>query len=145
MKRILGIDYGLKRIGVAVSDPLRIIAQGIEVISNTPALFEKIKMIAEKYDVEVIVVGFPYNLKGETGQSAKEVQVFIQGLKAVIKIPIIEWDERFTSAVAHQTLIDMDVKRKKRQQKSTIDRMAAALILQSYLDSVVRERPLINK
>ncbi len=138
MKRILGIDYGLKRIGVAVSDPLRITAQGIEVISNTPALFEKIKMIAEKYDVEVIVVGFPYNLKGETGQSAKEVQVFIQGLKAVIKIPIIECDERFTSAVAHQTLIDMGVKRKKRQQKSTIDRMAAALILQSYLDSVVK-------
>ncbi|MBU1299889.1 MAG: Holliday junction resolvase RuvX [Bacteroidetes bacterium] len=138
MKRILGIDYGSKRIGVAISDPLRIIAQGIEVISNTPAFFDKIKMIAEKYDVEAIVVGFPYNLKGETGQSAKEVQVFIQGLKAVINIPIIEWDERFTSAVAHQTLIDMGVKRKKRQQKSTIDRMAAALILQSYLDSVVK-------
>ena len=138
MKRILGIDYGSKRIGVAISDPLRIIARGIEVISNTPAFFDKIKMIAEKYDAEAIVVGFPYNLKGETGQSAKEVQVFIQGLKAVINIPIIEWDERFTSAVAHQTLIDMGVKRKKRQQKSTIDRMAAALILQSYLDSVVK-------
>ncbi len=138
MKRILGIDYGTRRIGVAVSDPFRIIAQGIEVIMNTPVFFKKIKTIAEKYDVEAIVVGFPYNLKGEAGQSAKEVNVFIQQLKTATNIPIIEWDERFTSAVAHQTLIEMGVKRKQRQNKSTINQMAAALILQSYLDSVVK-------
>ena len=91
-------------------------------------------MISEN-DVEAIVVGMPYNLKGEKSTKAKEVEDFINQIKQRCEIEVIEWDERWTSATAHETQIMMGVKKKDRQNKSKIDEMAAALILQSYLDS----------
>ena len=135
LKRILGIDYGSKRIGIAVSDPLRIIAQGISVVANSSTMINEIKKLVHEYGAEMIVVGMPLNLKGEKGIKAEEVEKFITQIEKELQIEVVRFDERFTSKMAHQTLRDMEVKKKKRQDKGTIDKMAAALILQGYLDS----------
>ena len=134
-KRILGIDFGTKRIGIAVSDPLRIIATGVTVLANTPGAIAEIKRLAAEYDVATIVVGMPFNLKGEKGAKAKEVDVFIQALERGTGCEIVAWDERFTSSTAHETLRTMGATRKQRQSKAKIDLMASALILQGYLDA----------
>jgi putative Holliday junction resolvase len=135
--RILGIDYGDKRIGIGVSDPLGITAQPIAVIGKR-ATFEEdiqeINQIIKQYEgVEEIVVGMPKTTRGEIGEQAKKVQAFIEFLKSNFKIPITAWDERFTSAVAERMLISAGLSREKR--KKVIDKSAASLILQSYLDS----------
>ena len=135
-KRILGIDFGTKRIGIAVSDPLGIIASGLAVVVNAPQALTEIKRLAEQYDVAKIVVGMPYNLKGEKGTKAREVEAFMVDLQAATGLDIISWDERFTSQTAHETLLFMGAKKKQRQSKSRIDVMASALILQGYLDSL---------
>jgi putative Holliday junction resolvase len=135
LKRILGIDYGSKRIGIAVSDPLGIIAQGISVVANSSIMINDIKKLVHEYGAEMVVVGMPLNLKGEKGIKAEEVEKFITQIEKELQIEVVRFDERFTSKMAHQTLRDMEVKKKKRQDKGTIDKMAAALILQGYLDS----------
>lgn len=135
MKRLIGIDYGSKRIGIAMSDPLRIIACARQTVPNSPTFILTIKKMIQDFDVEAVIVGMPYNLKGEKSTKAKEVDEFIKELKQHINIDIVEWDERYTSSMAHETQIQMGVKKKQRQDKSKIDEMAAALILQSYLDS----------
>lgn len=135
MKRLIGIDYGSKRIGIAMSDPLKIIASPRQTVPNSPAFFLTIKKMIQDYDVEAVIIGMPYNLKGEKSTKAKEVEEFIKEIKQHISIDIVEWDERYTSSMAHETQIQMGVKKKHRQDKSKIDEMAAALILQSYLDS----------
>src|SRR6185369_6465933 len=133
--RILGLDYGSVRIGIAVSDPLLIIARGLGVIENTPRAVSKIGEAVAEYSAGKIVIGMPFNLKGEVAMKAQEVGRFIEILRSTLSIEVIPWDERFTSKQAQRTLIDMGVKKKKRQEKGLIDAMAAALILQSYLDS----------
>lgn len=135
MGRLLGIDFGTKRIGLAVSDPLGIIARPLETIANDSATLNKIKKVIKDLGVEAIVVGLPFNLKGERGQKALEVEAFIEFLKSSTQLPVFEVDERFTSSTAKDTLLQMGVKKKQRQDKSKIDLMAAALILQNYLDS----------
>ena len=134
-KRHLGIDYGSKRIGLALSDPLNIIAQGFGVVLNSPAAIHEIKKVIEQYAIISIVIGIPYNLKGQAGKSVDVVEQFITSLQKEVGIPIVRWDERFTSTRVHQTLREMGVKKKQRQSKEKIDALAAALILQSYLDS----------
>ncbi len=133
-KRALGIDYGTTRIGIAVSDPLNIIARGLEVIANSPRAVERIRELAEEYDVGVIVVGMPYNLKGEMGKKAQEVELFVSVLRSGAGRDVVTVDERFTSRMAQQTLITMGVKKKARQVKGIVDLTAAALILQHHLD-----------
>lgn len=135
MKRLIGIDYGSKRIGIAMSDPLRIIASPRQTMPNSAAFLMTLKKMIQDFDVEAVIVGMPYNLKGEKSTKAKEVEEFMKELKQQINIDIVEWDERYTSSMAHETQIQMGVKKKYRQDKSKIDEMAAALILQSYLDS----------
>jgi putative Holliday junction resolvase len=134
-KRILGLDYGTKRIGVAVSDPLRVIAKGLKVVMNSPRAVGEIGAIAEEYDVQRIVVGMPFNLKGEIGSMAKEVETFMGKLKAATGREVVPWDERFTSHTAHETMRSMGVKKLRRRSKTDIDMMASALILQGYLDA----------
>ncbi|MBI1803155.1 MAG: Holliday junction resolvase RuvX [Ignavibacteriae bacterium] len=134
-KRLLGIDYGSRRIGVAVSDPLNVIARGVTVIENSPRALGEIQRLADEFDVERIVVGFPLNLKGERGFKAKEVEEFIQRLTRELHREVVRCDERFSTKLALQTMHTMGVKKKKRQQKGIVDEMAAALILQQYLDS----------
>jgi putative holliday junction resolvase len=134
-KRILGLDYGSRRIGVAVTDPLCIIAQPFGVIENSSNRMMQIKKVISDYEICSIVVGLPLNLKGERGQKAVETEEFCELLERDFRIPVIRWDERFTSKMSQQTLRTMEVKKKTREKKGTIDSMAAALILQGYLDS----------
>lgn len=141
-KRVLGIDYGSKRIGVSVSDPLQIIAQALETIPNNSRTFEAIAEIVQREQVECIVVGMPLNLKGEKAQKAQEVMEFMKQLQKNIDIEILTWDERFTSSLAHDTLLRMGTKKKERRtNKGRVDSMAAAIMLQSFLDS--RKRSLV--
>lgn len=134
----MGIDYGSVRVGIAVSDPLRIIARAIAVVPNTPSLYTELKRLTQEYEIEKIVVGMPFTLKGEKGQKALEVDEFISHLRGVVDLEIVTCDERFTSQTAHDTLLMMGVRKKQRQSKGRIDSMAAALILQEYLNSEQR-------
>lgn len=135
MKRILGIDYGDKRIGIAISDPMQIIATALDYIPNNEQAVDNILELTKKYDVDMIVVGLPLNLKGERGVKSAQVNDFIQNLKQKTDLKILEWDERFTTTIARKTIIEMGFKKKHRQDKSKIDSLAAAILLQSYLDS----------
>ena len=134
-KRILGIDIGSVRVGIAISDPLRIIAQGIATLPNNADLMDEIVRLSEHYDAGMVVVGMPYTLKGEKGKKAAEVDTFIVELKKRLSVDVVTLDERFTSHIAQQTLIQMGTKKKQRRMnKGTVDAMASALILQSFLD-----------
>jgi len=134
--RSLGIDYGSKRIGIAVSDPLGMIAQGVAVIGKGPDAesdIREIKRIIKKYGgVEEIVVGLPKTMGGAIGEAAEKVLEFVEALKKEFKINITTWDERLTTAEAERTLISAGLSREKR--KKVIDKSAAAGILQTYLD-----------
>ncbi len=133
--RTLGIDYGKKRIGVAVSDPLGITAQPVEVVENNGSLMDRIKELCEKYEVNTIVVGLPKNLKGEIAQSAEDVLAFVKKLaKAAGNIPIITYDERLSTASVMKTLSETNMSGKKKRQ--VVDKMAAAYILQGYMDGL---------
>jgi putative Holliday junction resolvase len=134
-KRIMGIDYGSVRIGIAVSDPLHIIAQGIAAVRNSDQALREVIGFVQHYDIGLIIVGMPYNLKGEEGQTAAEVNRFIEHLKQLCQTEIITIDERFTSRIAQRTLRDMGTtKKQRRTEKGRVDAMAAALILQQFLD-----------
>jgi putative Holliday junction resolvase len=133
-KRILGIDYGSKRIGVAVSDPLNIVARGLGVVRNSAGMYEEIARFADEYDVSTIVVGMPLNLKGGKGIMAGEVEKFMEALRSKLNRKVVQFDERFTTRAAHQSLRDSGIRKKQRQSKERIDEIASALILQHYLD-----------
>ncbi|SKA04545.1 Holliday junction resolvase RuvX [Selenihalanaerobacter shriftii] len=132
--RILGLDLGDKRIGVAVSDALGLTAQGKKVIKNTSLddVITELKSLIEEYTIDKIVVGLPKNMNGTLGPRAEKTLVFIDSLKEKIDLPIITWDERLSTAAAERTLIEADISRRKR--KKVIDKMAAVVILQNYLD-----------
>lgn len=131
--RILGLDYGDKRIGVAVTDVLSITAHSLDVIQrkDDEKDFQQIAKIIKEYEISEIVVGFPLNMNGTVGPKAQEVTKFVETLKSKFQIPVNTWDERLTTAEGEKLLIDADVSRKKR--KGIIDKMAANFILQSYL------------
>jgi putative holliday junction resolvase len=134
--RILAIDHGSKRMGIAVSDELKVIAQPLEFIPAEPfgALVERLKQIVRDKDVELILVGMPRNMDGSYGPAAVKVQEFVTALKDNIAVPIKFWDERLTSAMANRLLIQGNVRREQRKEK--VDKMAAAILLQSYLDGL---------
>ena len=135
---MLGIDYGSRRIGVAVSDPMGIIAQGIGVVDNGPSAIAELARLASSYAVVAIVVGMPFTLRGEMGRKAEEVERFIAELEGATGRKIIRADERFTTKSARATILAMGVKKKGRRDKGAVDRTAAALILQGYLDGASR-------
>jgi putative Holliday junction resolvase len=140
-QRILGIDYGTRRIGISLSDPLQVIAQPFNTFPNNSLAVSRICEIVEKEAIEVVVIGMPLNLKGERAQKAQEVERFIELLKGEMSAEIVSWDERFTTTIAHQTMRNMGTKRmERRSNRGRIDAMAAAILLQSYLDS--RKRSL---
>ncbi len=133
--RIMGLDLGDKRIGVAVSDPLGLTAQGLESITCRSARddIKKIKELADKYEVERIVVGYPVNMDGSAGPRAEMAGLFAGRLAKALGLPVELWDERLTTVAAERLLIEANVTRSRRRQ--VIDRVAASLILQGYLDS----------
>lgn len=144
-KRVLGIDFGLKRVGIAMSDPMGIIAQGIDTLPNDASLLNRIADIVKKMSIVKIVVGKPLKLSGQEGDSAIAAANFAQKLRDKLfqvsggKMEVVEWDERFTTTIAQRTQIELGVKKKERQKKGNLDRMASQIILQSYLDSQKRE------
>jgi len=135
--RIIGIDYGDKRMGIAISDPLGITAQGVAVIGKGETYEEDIKelkKIIKKYEgVDEILIGLPKTMAGEIGVQAEKVLKFQEALRSAFKIPINTWDERLTTVQAERTLMEAGLSGKKRRK--VIDKSAAAYILQSYLDS----------
>jgi putative Holliday junction resolvase len=134
--RILALDHGTKRIGVAVSDELKMIAQPLEYILAEPSadFLARLKELIHQQEAELILVGMPRNMDGSYGPAAQKVQEFVAGLKGALTMPIKLWDERLTSAQANRLLIQANVRRDKRKEK--VDKMAAAILLQSYLDSL---------
>ena len=138
MDRILGIDYGRKRVGVAVSDPLRIFASALETV-HSAKIIDYLKKYAQEQRIERFVVGYPMNLNGVPSEAAAHVDVFLKQLKKHFPdIPVTLEDARFTSVLAHRAMIDGGMKKMDRRDKAAVDKVSAALILQTYLD---REKP----
>lgn len=138
MSRIMAIDYGKKRTGIAVSDSLQIIANGLTTVA-TQELLPFIQNYLKKEAVETIVVGMPKQTSGEDSENAGRVKDFISKLKA--QLPHVEvktWDERFTSVMAHQTMIDAGLKKTARRNKALVDEISATIILQSYMEYNVK-------
>ena len=132
--RIMALDVGSRTIGIACSDALLMTAQGIETIRRTSLEndFNRLRELISEYEVHELVVGMPKNMNGTKGERAEKTEEFVEKMKAVIDLPVTFWDERVSTVMAERQLIAADVSRKKR--KGVIDKMAAVVILQGYLD-----------
>ncbi|MDD2549421.1 MAG: Holliday junction resolvase RuvX [Bacteroidales bacterium] len=136
MGRILSLDIGRKRTGVAATDPLKIIANGITTVP-TGQIFDFITEYQESNDIELIVIGMPKQMNNEPSEAVKYIKPVINRLKKLFpNIPLVMVDERFTSKIAHQTMIDGGVKKMDRRNKALVDTISATIILQSYLESL---------
>ena len=135
MARIISIDYGKKRTGLAVTDPLQLIAGGLATVS-THELFDYLCSYVEREPVERIVIGEPRQPNGQPSEKLARVQQFVnRWRKAMPQIPIEYYDERFTSVLAHQAMIEGGLRRKARQDKALVDEISATIILQDYMRS----------
>src|SRR5690554_6169810 len=135
MSRLLSIDYGKKRTGIAVSDPLQIIANGLTTVETTN-LFNFLKDYIGKEEVETIIVGLPKQMSGQLSENMKRIEPFVNRLKKLYpNINIEYYDERFSSKMAHQAMIDGGLKKKDRQNKELVDEISATIILQGYMES----------
>ncbi|MEN1934891.1 Holliday junction resolvase RuvX [Paenibacillus sp. 102] len=135
--RILGLDVGTKTVGVAISDEMGWTAQGLETIRINEERgnfgFDRISELVKQYNVDKIIVGLPKNMNGTIGPRGEACQQFAQSLREMLQLEVMMWDERLSTMAAERLLISADVSRKKRKQ--VIDKMAAVVILQGYLDS----------
>ena len=131
--RVMGLDVGDKRIGIAISDGLGLTASGIKTI-NREGCIDALKTIIQEYEVESIVVGIPKMLNGTVGIQGEKVLKFTYELKTAIPLPVSLWDERLSTASAERVLLEADLSRKKR--KGLRDKVSAVVILQNYLDSI---------
>jgi putative holliday junction resolvase len=130
--RVLAIDYGEKRIGLAVSDPLWLTAQPLSFLENNKIFFVEAQKIIQEYDVKKIVLGLPKNLQGHDTAKTLEVRAFAEKLRKNLSMEVVFWDERFSTVAVNKFLIGADVSRKKR--KKVVDSQAAAFFLQGYMD-----------
>jgi putative Holliday junction resolvase len=135
MKRLMGLDLGDKTIGVAVSDPMGWTAQGVTVIRRVSHErdFQALRQVIDEYEIHEIVLGFPKNMDGTVGERGKLSLAYAERIKGTLGLPVVLWDERLTTVAATRTLLEADVSRAKRKQ--VVDKMAAALLLQTYMDS----------
>ena len=134
MDRIIGIDYGRARVGVAMSDPLSIFASPLETVASAK-IIDYLQKLCVSNTVVRFVVGYPVNLDGRPSEAAADVDVFLKQLaKHFPAVPVTLEDERFTSVLAHRAMIDGGMKKSERRKKESVDRISAAIILQSYLD-----------
>jgi putative Holliday junction resolvase len=135
MSRLLCIDYGKKRTGVAVSDPLQIIANGLATV-ETSKLFDFLDDYLQKESVSTIIVGLPKQMSGEMSENMKRVEPFVNRLRKLYpQIAVEYFDERFSSKMAHRAMIDGGLKKKDRQNKALVDEISAIIILQGYMES----------
>lgn len=136
--RIMGIDYGDKRIGIAVSDSFGWTAQGVETVVRSYDMtntMDRIKQLVKEYNVDKIVVGFPINMNGTIGPRGEKTIEFIESLKKQLKdIDVVKWDERLSTVAAQRTMHEIGIKTSRK--KSIVDQIAASYILQSYLDNI---------
>jgi len=132
--RILALDVGQKRIGLAVSDPLGITAQGLEVLTrkDRAADLARLLEVARQWRVQRVVVGLPRHLDGRLGSAAPEILTLVETLKEALGVEVVTWEERLTTVEAERVLLQADVSRRRRRQ--VVDQLAAVLILQNYLD-----------
>lgn len=136
MARILSIDYGKKRTGLAVTDPLQIIAGGLATVP-THDLYQYLQDYVSHEHVELIVIGEPRQLNGEPSENMERVRQFVNRWKKNMpQVPIVYYDERFTSALAHKAMIDGGMKKKARQNKAMVDEISATILLQDYMRSL---------
>ena len=134
MDRTIGIDYGRARVGVAVSDPLGIFASPVETVPSAK-IIDYLQSYAAKENLVRFVVGYPLNLDGKPAEAAADVDAFLKKLaKAFPSVPVVLEDERFTTVLAHRAMIDGGMKKSDRRNKNSVDKISAAIILQSYLD-----------
>lgn len=134
MSRILAVDYGKKRTGLAVTDPLQIIANGLATVP-TAELYDYLVKYMQTEQVELIVVGEPKQPNGEPSENLARVREFVARWKKRQQIPVVYYDERFTSVLAHKAMLDSGLRKKARQNKALVDEISATIILQSYLES----------
>ena len=135
MGRIIAIDYGRKRTGLAVTDPLQMIANGLTTVPSGEVVHYLVNYVAKEV-VDLFVVGLPKQMNNEPSENMKYVEAFVAHLKrAIPSIPIQYYDERFTSVMAHQAMLSGGLKKKKRQEKGLVDEISAVIILQAYLES----------
>ncbi len=139
VKRVLALDVGDRRIGVAVSDELGISAQGVTTIHRRSwaADLAEVARLVDVWKAETVVVGLPLTLEGTVGPRAVSVQTFMRRLTPVVRVPVVPWDERFSTVTAERVLIDADLSRARR--RSVIDKTAAVVILQHFLDATHHE------
>ena len=134
MDRMIGIDYGRARVGVAMSDPLGIFASPLETVASAK-IIDYLQKLCASNTVGRFVVGYPMNLDGRPSEAAADVDVFLKQLaKHFPSVPVSLEDERFTSVLAHRAMIDGGMKKSDRRKKESVDRISAAIILQSYMD-----------
>lgn len=137
MGRILAIDYGQKRVGLAVTDPLRITANGLDTVATNEVL-DYLKKYLERESVDKIIIGHPKQMNGEESESMKYIRPFVGRLKqAFPEMEIVFIDERFTSVLAHRAMLDGGLKKKDRQNKALVDKISAVIILQTYMESQI--------
>ncbi|MBQ0062095.1 MAG: Holliday junction resolvase RuvX [Bacteroidaceae bacterium] len=134
MSRILAIDYGKKRTGLAVTDPLQLIANGLTTV-ETKNLEAFLLDYLKREQVERIIVGLPKQMNGQESDNMKNITPFVNRLKKLIDIPVEFYDERFTSVLAHQAMLASGIGKKARQNKALVDEISATIILQSYMES----------
>lgn len=143
MIRIMGLDFGSKTVGVAISDPLGLTAQGVEIIrreqeNKLRRTLARIEALAAEYQVTEIVLGYPKNMNNTVGERAEKSLAFKEMLERRTNLPVVMWDERLTTVAANQTLMECGVRRENR--KDYVDMIAAVYILQGYLDSLERTK-----
>lgn len=137
MKRLVGIDVGTKRVGIAITDPLRVITQPFGTFSPPETAFIALQTLLQTEAIEAFVVGWPLTEDGQEGEATQMVERFLEKLgKTCPNVPIIKWDERYTSELAKETIRFSGLKAKARRERSRVDRMAAAILLQDYIASL---------
>ena len=136
LKRFLAIDFGTKRIGLALSDPLKTFAYPFSTISNNTRTFQVLKKVIHDKNIEKIILGFPLKEDGSETSLAKEIKEFKKNLQKIFPFEILMRDERYSSSIAEEQIRQSVTKKSKRRQKSLIDSGAAAVILQDYLDEI---------
>ena len=135
MGRVLSIDYGVRRTGLAVTDPLQIIAGGLTTV-ETPRLMAFLQDYVRREDVERFVVGLPRQTNGRDSDNLPRVQRFVHQLKAAFpEIPVEMWDERYTSVIAHRTMLESGIGRMARRNKALVDEISATIILQGWMEA----------
>ena len=135
MSRVLSIDYGVRRTGLAVTDPLQIIAGGLATVS-TPSLMDYLKAYVAREPVERFVVGLPKHTNGRDSENLPRVNQFVKQLQRVWPhIPVDMWDERYTSVLAHKAMLESGIGRKARQNKALVDEISACIILQGWMEA----------